>query len=114
LHKERIMVTRRRENAGKTGKCPPATAGKTMDMATGNGQTVFSEEERRRMIAEAAYFRSARREFAPGGELQDWLAAEREVNALFDAGRLARRPVGPVAKRIGALVETPPAETTAR
>jgi hypothetical protein len=90
-----------------------------MDVATGNSQTVFSEEERRRMIAEAAYFRAARREFAPGGELQDWLAAEREVNALLDAGRLARRPVGtegvgPVAKRIGALVETPPAEATAR
>lgn len=31
-------------------------------------------------IARAAYFRSERRGFAPGYELEDWLAAEREVN----------------------------------
>jgi hypothetical protein len=30
-------------------------------------------------IALAAYFRAEGRGFAPGGELEDWLAAEREV-----------------------------------
>jgi Protein of unknown function (DUF2934) len=30
-------------------------------------------------IAEAAYFRAERRGFAPGHELEDWLAAEDEV-----------------------------------
>jgi len=30
-------------------------------------------------IAEAAYFRAERRGFAPGHELEDWLAAENEV-----------------------------------
>lgn len=113
------MVTRRGGNVALTGKRPPATEGKAMDVTTGNSQTVFSENERRRMIAEAAYFRAARRGFAPGGELEDWLAAEREVNALIEAGRLKGWPagtvgVGPVAKRIGALAETPPAEATAR
>jgi Protein of unknown function (DUF2934) len=30
-------------------------------------------------IAIAAYFRAERRGFAPGGDLDDWLAAEREL-----------------------------------
>ncbi|MGA2400002.1 MAG: DUF2934 domain-containing protein [Steroidobacteraceae bacterium] len=39
-----------------------------------------SAEERRRMIAQAAYFRAERRNFAPGRELEDWVAAEAEVD----------------------------------
>ena len=34
-----------------------------------------------RMIAEAAYFRAEKRGFAPGAELEDWLAAEAEIAA---------------------------------
>jgi len=30
-------------------------------------------------VAEAAYFRAERRGFAPGHELEDWQAAEREI-----------------------------------
>jgi hypothetical protein len=37
------------------------------------------------MIAESAYLRAERRGFAPGGELEDWMAAEREVDALLSA-----------------------------
>ena len=47
----------------------------------------ISDEERRRMIAEAAYFIAQRRDFDGGLDLEDWLAAEAEVNA-----RLAPRP----------------------
>jgi hypothetical protein len=36
---------------------------------------------RDRQIAEAAYYRAAARGFAPGHEVEDWLAAEREVDA---------------------------------
>lgn len=39
-----------------------------------------SAEERGRMIAQAAYFRAERRNFAPGHELEDWVAAEAEVD----------------------------------
>jgi Protein of unknown function (DUF2934) len=41
------------------------------------------EAARRRYerIAEVAYRRAERRGFAPGGELDDWLAAEREYDA---------------------------------
>lgn len=48
--------------------------------------SVVSEDLRRAMIAEAAYFHAERREFAPGGEVEDWLAAEAEVDALLRDG----------------------------
>jgi len=42
----------------------------------------FSGPERRRqMIAAAAYQRAQRRGFEPGHELEDWLAAEAEIDA---------------------------------
>lgn len=38
-------------------------------------------EDRYRLIAEAAYHRAQKRGFAAGGEVQDWLEAEAEVDA---------------------------------
>lgn len=43
------------------------------------GQAV-SDIERRRMIAEAAYYRALTRGFSGGNPIDDWLAAEREIN----------------------------------
>jgi predicted transcriptional regulator len=37
--------------------------------------------ERLQRIAEAAYRRSQQRNFAPGHDLEDWLEAEKEVDA---------------------------------
>ncbi|HEY6641465.1 DUF2934 domain-containing protein [Povalibacter sp.] len=42
-------------------------------------------EEMAGMIATAAYFIAAERHFAVGRELDDWLEAERRVQALFAA-----------------------------
>lgn len=39
-----------------------------------------TDGERRRRIAEAAYYRAERRGFTPGGEHDDWLEAEQEVD----------------------------------
>jgi len=35
------------------------------------------------MIAQAAYFRAEKRGFVDGGELNDWLEAEREIARLL-------------------------------
>jgi hypothetical protein len=43
--------------------------------------TLTSECDRRNLIAIEAYLRAERRNFAAGHELEDWLAAEAEVNA---------------------------------
>jgi hypothetical protein len=39
-----------------------------------------SAEDRRRMIAEAAYYRALDRNFEGGDPVDDWLVAEHEVN----------------------------------
>jgi hypothetical protein len=38
-------------------------------------------EQRAALIAEAAFFRAEKRGFEPGHEVDDWLAAETEVDA---------------------------------
>lgn len=40
------------------------------------------------MIATAAYFRAQRRNFEAGHELEDWVAAEAEIDAALLEGRL--------------------------
>jgi hypothetical protein len=45
-------------------------------------------EARDAMISEAAYFRSAHRGFEPGHEVDDWLAAESEIDAALARGDL--------------------------
>jgi hypothetical protein len=47
----------------------------------------ISPELRRTMIAEAAYWRAERRGFEPGHEMEDWFAAEAEVDALLKDGQ---------------------------
>jgi Protein of unknown function (DUF2934) len=46
----------------------------------------LTPESRRALIAETAYLRAERRGFAPGHEVEDWLAAEVEVDALLKVG----------------------------
>ena len=59
---------------------------------TNSGATAehVTEESRRAMIAEAAYFHAERRGFAPGNETQDWLRAEAEIDALLRAAHPGR------------------------
>ena len=40
-------------------------------------------ERRRAMVAEAAYFYAERRGFEPGHEMEDWLAAEGQIDATL-------------------------------
>ena len=46
-------------------------------------KTSVADAARQRMISEAAYYRAQRRGFAPGRELDDWLAAEAEIAGYF-------------------------------
>lgn len=47
------------------------------------GNVSLSAIDRGAMIATAAYFRAQRRSFAAGHELEDWLAAESEIDAAL-------------------------------
>lgn len=56
--------------------------------------TTISAEERRAMIEQAAYFRAEKRGFAPGEALQDWLAAEAEIDGQFASQTLLEHQLG--------------------
>ena len=49
--------------------------------ATAKTDAAVSDEQRRQMIAEAAYYLAENREFAGGDPRQDWLAAEADIDA---------------------------------
>lgn len=55
-------------------------------------------EERRRLIAEAAYFKALGRNFEGGSAVDDWFAAEREIDGMLLAGETyahsSARPAG--------------------
>lgn len=69
------------------GKQSPATAAPTPERplpVRGAAHPAATRgEDRYRMVAEAAYYRAEQRGFAPGRELEDWLAAEIELDALL-------------------------------
>jgi hypothetical protein len=47
------------------------------------GAIAVDSEERRKRIAERAYFKAEQRGFDEGHELDDWLEAEQEITALI-------------------------------
>lgn len=49
----------------------------------GSTAPMVDADVRRAMVAQAAYFRAERRGFAPGGDLEDWIAAEREIERML-------------------------------
>ena len=51
-----------------------------LDLPPAKIERLHTAAERHNLIAEAAYLIAERRGFAPGHELSDWLAAEREVD----------------------------------
>ena len=67
---------RKAKGAKATLETPPASA----------ELTSITKSDRQAMIATAAYYRAEQRHFAPGGELEDWIAAESEVDALLVLG----------------------------
>jgi Protein of unknown function (DUF2934) len=81
------MPTQPRAGSGRTKKTAPAAA---QQPAAEQTEVTAAQLERREIpsfslsrearIAEAAYWRAERRGFVAGQELDDWLAAEREVD----------------------------------
>ncbi|HEX3847164.1 MAG TPA: DUF2934 domain-containing protein [Steroidobacteraceae bacterium] len=80
-----------------------ATDGAEAAAASHPRRGAHSREERHRLIAHAAYFRSEYRGFAPGYELEDWLWAERELDGASEgagAGRELDGGAGPGRDRV--------------
>ena len=56
---------------------PPAVTNTVLHLPSSGDR-----EARRRRVAEAAYYRAERRGFAPGGDLGDWLEAEKDIGEI--------------------------------
>jgi hypothetical protein len=67
---------RKAKAAKATLQAPPASA----------ELTSITTSDREAMIATAAYYRAERRHFSPGSELEDWIAAEAEIDTLLMLG----------------------------
>jgi len=68
---------------------------KTDTTATGGSKPILTRfvghEDRAALIAEAAFFRAEKRGFDPGHEVEDWLAAESEVDARLMSAKSGPR-----------------------
>ncbi|HEY6484437.1 MAG TPA: DUF2934 domain-containing protein [Steroidobacteraceae bacterium] len=84
----KVIKSDEKVSAAAASKAAPAASPQRARKPTGNpaGNPVrVADDIRRAMIAEAAYLRAERRDFATGNEEEDWLAAEAEVDALLQA-----------------------------
>jgi Protein of unknown function (DUF2934) len=87
------MASRRTPDLSRIPEANPAKKRARARTATRVGQksaataadVAVSTETRQAMIAEAAYLRAEQRGFASGHEEEDWLLAERDVDALLSA-----------------------------
>jgi DUF2934 family protein len=78
------------QSAAPPGATPPKVRVRQRKSASGSSRTTESHTapheaprpvaDRYASIAQAAYFRSQHRGFKPGHEMEDWLAAEAEVD----------------------------------
>jgi hypothetical protein len=84
--KQAAAKTTSRTTAAKKKASPRKAAAKRKTAARKRTtRRQISREQRWRMVAEAAYLRAEQRYFAPGGEVEDWLGAEAEVDARLSA-----------------------------
>lgn len=65
----------KRASGGKTSRARTAASTKA--------KARLDAETRRRLIAEAAYYKAEERGFVPGWEESDWFAAEQEIDRQF-------------------------------
>ncbi len=83
MAREKNTTTTVRTRAPRKSKAAAAKSATAITQFVGH-------EQRAALIAEAAYFRAQKRGFAAGNEVDDWLAAEAEVDA-----KLLRAAAGP-------------------
>ena len=80
----------RTRKTGAPGAQQPATDTEVTATQLERREIPSFSESREARIAEAAYWRAERRGFAAGQELDDWLAAEKEVDGTVASDRPRR------------------------
>ncbi|MGH8495210.1 MAG: DUF2934 domain-containing protein [Gammaproteobacteria bacterium] len=69
----------------RSGEDEPVRADETATISRHNLQRAVMSDDRRREIAEAAYYRAESRGFVAGHEESDWLEAEKEVDSRHES-----------------------------
>lgn len=77
------MTTTTRKKVGRTNKAAATTKKSTKPTKPDTSLIESSPEERLKVIAVAAYHKAEKRGFDQGGEFQDWIEAEQEIDALL-------------------------------
>ena len=72
-----MAAKRKGSEPSSPGNSPNSVETASTAGVDGNAASV----ERQRRVAEAAYYRAERRGFVPGAEDEDWLEAEKEIDA---------------------------------
>ena len=76
------MAREKNPSAESSSKRPPRKRGAMRASEPASDRPNFVDpQQRAALISRAAYFRAMHRGFAPGYEMEDWLAAEAEVDA---------------------------------
>ncbi len=90
--KSNATIAKRSSTAKKTAETGTAAAPKktrTVDQPVDDGAVSLrgianvSDETRHKMIADAAYYKAEKRNFAPDHEKEDWVDAVREIDDLI-------------------------------
>lgn len=70
-------------SSAKPAAKTPSTRKKSVPLNPGSNAVQLTPEERQRYVSEAAYFIAERRGFSTGGDVDDWLRAESEIDQLL-------------------------------
>lgn len=83
---QRKKAPRKKSAAKATAKKAPAKPASGKRDAGPESRQPVTQEERRKMIAEAAFIRSRERAFPGADPVGDWLEAEREIDRKLESG----------------------------
>ena len=72
-----------RKAAGKVAPARHRASRATAEKSRAKASSLVTQDERMRLIAEAAYYKAEKRDFTGGDELGDWIEAEAEIDALL-------------------------------
>jgi DUF2934 family protein len=81
-----VKVTKRKPRKAVMSDVADSVAMGDLETSTPNpnGAAAIDPEMRRRLVAAEAYFFAERRGFSAGGEVEDWVAAERVVDSWLN------------------------------
>ena len=81
------MSHRAEKSTGRTLKRAPAAPQANITSVERRPNSIVARsaapDQRRTMIAEAAYYLALQRNFEPGHDVQDWLLAERQIDGTL-------------------------------